>query len=303
MKILDERGRLFGFINLFDLFVFVFLLSLTPIFYFGYKILNAPRPVIESVSPNDIPGDLNPPIVTIRGRNFSKEGEVRISGEPHSFQYVSPTELAVLLREPIRAKSGWHYIQVINSWGMPGILENALQITKPLILGPAPAISQGAVVPSGPSTPMREAFNQVRPVELVVEAVTDGFPVDAFTSVSVKDTQYLWRPDLRRWVVVGEVIRAKDLRPGKDVLHLTLRLAALANFPVLAELAANKELFLTPPPAPVQDQQSSIRPAYFYWATNTVVKVGSPMVFSTPRYEVNLRVLEIAEAKGDGSRR
>lgn len=43
MKIIDEQGRLFGKINLIDFLVIVFFLSLTPMFYFGYKIFN-PKP-------------------------------------------------------------------------------------------------------------------------------------------------------------------------------------------------------------------------------------------------------------------
>lgn len=40
MRIIDEKGRLFEKINVIDFAVIVFLLSLTPMFYFGYKILN-----------------------------------------------------------------------------------------------------------------------------------------------------------------------------------------------------------------------------------------------------------------------
>ena len=40
MKIMDEKGRLFGKINVIDFLVILFLLSLTPMFYFGYKIHN-----------------------------------------------------------------------------------------------------------------------------------------------------------------------------------------------------------------------------------------------------------------------
>lgn len=38
MKIIDEKGRLFGKINLIDFMVIVFFLCLTPMFWFGYKI-------------------------------------------------------------------------------------------------------------------------------------------------------------------------------------------------------------------------------------------------------------------------
>lgn len=38
MIIIDEKGRLFGKINLIDFLVIIFLFSLTPMFYLGYKI-------------------------------------------------------------------------------------------------------------------------------------------------------------------------------------------------------------------------------------------------------------------------
>lgn len=38
MKVIDEKGRLFGKINVIDLLVALFILSLVPMFYFGYKI-------------------------------------------------------------------------------------------------------------------------------------------------------------------------------------------------------------------------------------------------------------------------
>jgi len=40
MKILDAQGRLFGKINVIDFLALMFLVSLTPMFYFGYKIVN-----------------------------------------------------------------------------------------------------------------------------------------------------------------------------------------------------------------------------------------------------------------------
>ncbi len=39
-KIIDERGMLFGKINIIDLLVIIFILLISPIFYWGYKIYN-----------------------------------------------------------------------------------------------------------------------------------------------------------------------------------------------------------------------------------------------------------------------
>lgn len=40
MKIIDEKGRLFGKLNVIDFLVIIFFLSLTPMFYFGYKVFH-----------------------------------------------------------------------------------------------------------------------------------------------------------------------------------------------------------------------------------------------------------------------
>lgn len=51
MKIIDEKGRLFGKINVIDFSVILFLLFLLPMFYFGYKMFLkkiTPVPVVEN---------------------------------------------------------------------------------------------------------------------------------------------------------------------------------------------------------------------------------------------------------------
>jgi predicted protein tyrosine phosphatase len=47
MAVIDEKGRLFGKINIIDFLVIVFLLCLVPMFYFGYKV-STTKPVIVS---------------------------------------------------------------------------------------------------------------------------------------------------------------------------------------------------------------------------------------------------------------
>lgn len=46
MKIIDEKGRIFGKINVIDFLVVLFLVFLMPMFYFGYKILNTKKVVV-----------------------------------------------------------------------------------------------------------------------------------------------------------------------------------------------------------------------------------------------------------------
>lgn len=50
MKIIDEKGRLFGIINIIDLIVVILLLGLIPMVYFGYKIFsNRPKSVTSII--------------------------------------------------------------------------------------------------------------------------------------------------------------------------------------------------------------------------------------------------------------
>ncbi len=51
MKIIDEKGRLFGKINVIDFLVILFLLLFTPMFYFGYKLFN--KTIVVSELPKE----------------------------------------------------------------------------------------------------------------------------------------------------------------------------------------------------------------------------------------------------------
>lgn len=58
MKIIDERGRLFGKINVIDLLAILFLASLVPMFNFGYRISHQnPKIAVQ-----EIPKPPEPPI-------------------------------------------------------------------------------------------------------------------------------------------------------------------------------------------------------------------------------------------------
>jgi len=52
MKIIDEKGRLFGKINIIDFLVILFLFSFTPMLYFGYKIFT--RKALSAFEPREL---------------------------------------------------------------------------------------------------------------------------------------------------------------------------------------------------------------------------------------------------------
>lgn len=53
MRFIDEKGRLFGKINVIDFLVILFLFCLSPMFYFGYRLFKKPiKPDVVSVTQN-----------------------------------------------------------------------------------------------------------------------------------------------------------------------------------------------------------------------------------------------------------
>lgn len=69
MRIVDDRGRLFGAINLIDLGVLVFIIVLIPLAYGAYVLFRTPPPRLTAVAPSSLP--------------FAKdvEREVQVKGE------------------------------------------------------------------------------------------------------------------------------------------------------------------------------------------------------------------------------
>lgn len=100
MKIIDEKARLFGKINVIDFFALLFLISLLPMFYFGYKIFTKkPEKILE---PNKfIEVEINAKFIKVEPKVLrlisekDKEvdekgmviGEIISLGEPKPYEY------------------------------------------------------------------------------------------------------------------------------------------------------------------------------------------------------------------------
>jgi hypothetical protein len=69
VPLIDDRGRLFGKINLIDAVVWVFVLLLIPLAYGAFLLFRPPTPVIESIKPGIIL-DHTPTTVAVTGRNL-----------------------------------------------------------------------------------------------------------------------------------------------------------------------------------------------------------------------------------------
>lgn len=65
MRIIDEKGRIFGKINVIDFLVILFFLLLTPIFFFGYKIL-IKKPTVEATEREFIEIEINCRLIKLK---------------------------------------------------------------------------------------------------------------------------------------------------------------------------------------------------------------------------------------------
>src|SRR5437868_14667195 len=70
MPLLDERGRVFGRINLIDLVVMIVAISLLPLGYGAYVLFRQPRPRVTRLSPNRIVYSAGEQRIGVTGEDF-----------------------------------------------------------------------------------------------------------------------------------------------------------------------------------------------------------------------------------------
>jgi len=97
MPIIDERGRVFGRLNLVDAAVGLLLLALLPAAYGSYLLFKAPPPRLTSVIPSSLrPG---PGVqIEVRGENFRPYMRVSFNDvQGRSFLFYNPVSAFVQL--------------------------------------------------------------------------------------------------------------------------------------------------------------------------------------------------------------
>ncbi len=95
MAIVDERGRLFGRVNLVDAVLIVVFLGLVPLAYGGYALFRTPPPRLTSVAPTTMPFE-SVSRVTIHGENLRPYMRVSFGdrqGRSFLFQSTSTAEV------------------------------------------------------------------------------------------------------------------------------------------------------------------------------------------------------------------
>jgi len=97
MALLDDRGRLFGRVNLLDALVGVFVFALVPLAYASWALFRTPAPVIESVVPAEVAAGLADQSIEVHGRHLRPFLRAGVGGTAARFLFASSESAQVLL--------------------------------------------------------------------------------------------------------------------------------------------------------------------------------------------------------------
>jgi len=126
--IIDEKGKLFGKINIVDLLAILFFVGLTPIFYYGYKIFNIPVPIISSIEPDNGLNERDIR-VTITGEFFNDKTRVKVGDEFLTNYIISKNKITGTVPKNISA--GLLDVTVINPGNLYGVLKKGFISATP----------------------------------------------------------------------------------------------------------------------------------------------------------------------------
>ncbi len=152
MTVIDDRGRLFGRVNLIDAGV---ALVVALVIAFGlqlHRIATYPTPIIERVEPTKIPLGKET-VITVYGRSFDAQTVVKtgVSSTTGIFQtarFISPTKIEFTVSEGIR--EGLYFVLVANRANKMAILNNAFAVESPPPKLPDPVEAPPPIVSQGP---------------------------------------------------------------------------------------------------------------------------------------------------------
>lgn len=95
MSVIDDRGRVFGRVNLIDAIVGVVALGLIPLAYGAFLMFRVPTPTVTAVSPDQVPADIKAAI-RITGENLRPFLDVKFGTFlSDGFLFESPTRAEV----------------------------------------------------------------------------------------------------------------------------------------------------------------------------------------------------------------
>lgn len=140
--IIDEKGKLFGKINVIDLLVILFFVALIPMFYYGYKIFNRPMPVITSIEPDEGLNSSNIRVL-IKGDNFNDKTQVKVGSVLLEINNIQKNEITAFV--PKGFQKGAYDVVVTNPGNLLTILSKGFTVkTLPEISSVTPAQGQNS---------------------------------------------------------------------------------------------------------------------------------------------------------------
>lgn len=157
MPLIDDRGRVFGKINLIDFALLVFALMLVPLGYGAYLLFRTPAPQLLGVTPNPLPFTKGEQRVRIKGEHLRPFLRAQIGQkDARNFLIESPTSAEIVFNE---LPPGTYDLALFDPSEQIASLPNALTITPqplpPVQLvgrfagGAAAAFARGATLAAG----------------------------------------------------------------------------------------------------------------------------------------------------------
>lgn len=157
MGIVDDRGRLFGRLNVIDALVLLVVVVLIPVAYGAYVLFRTPNPTIVSIEPSSVvqpPTTVPPspaPVLTIRGTNLRPYLRARI-GTAFTPFLIETTGVAEVKLPNV--PPGTYDVELFDEAQQVAILPGALTVLAP----PAPP----APPPPSRATPVAVGTIRVR---------------------------------------------------------------------------------------------------------------------------------------------
>ena len=156
MKIIDEKGKLFGLINIIDLGVIILLIGLMPMVYFGYKILRGEDATIKEYATVKVEFQA----LSMQVVNVMKEGDIQkdssgaVIAKLTKIYKIEPADMVIFENNiPIKVDGSKRkdilaelYIKCTNAIESVYYNDNPLKIGKEIVFSPHLYEAKGAVL-------------------------------------------------------------------------------------------------------------------------------------------------------------
>lgn len=222
MQVIDDRGRLFGKINLIDLMVAVFVLLLVPLAYGAFVLFRVPTPTITAIEPTTVTqGETS--TLRITGQDLRPFLRARIGmAESLGFLVESPSRAEIKL-PPLTA--GTHDLVLYDQGQELLRMPDAVKVV-PVVPVVLPVVKVVPVAPAGPRSDVQVvgAFVGLAKKEtpLIRPGLTFGTPVAVAEVMAVGETE----PSQQR-VKIGTDTIVTQVTSGELQKAALLRLTCL----------------------------------------------------------------------------